>query len=251
MLHPFISSRTSRIGNPGVVVASITVHVGLIALALAWPRHPIPLATGLARAVAEHVTYAFNAPLVERLAAASRTRGDGLLAAHSAHRTPLRDLGAGLAALQLTFSPTIPAPTPVRDVDFGGVARHALAFTDSAGGEIAGSYVGGPVPRPDADGAYTEAMVEKTVMPYRDNPRPIYPPELEFLGLEGSFEVMFVVDSTGHVDRHTIRFPERAERLLAQAVRYALERSRYFPAELGGRRVPQLVEQRFVFRMAP
>lgn len=68
--------------------------------------------------------------------------------------------------------------------------------------------------------------------------------------MEGSFLVRFTVDSTGRVSRDDIDFPAGMHRLFVESVRDAIVHSRYFPAELGGRRVRLRVEQRFVFVMA-
>lgn len=247
MVHPFISTRAFRPGNPYVITASVATHAGLITLALLSPPRAVPTAVAVARAVVEHVTYAVTAPLTGRVDAAGGARAR---ATAQGTRPAAHDPFAGLASLQLSIPTGIPAPGSM-DADFGAIARQGIAFSDSADGELAQGVLGRGVPAPDADGAYTETLVEKQVKPFDDNPRPMYPRAFAELGLEDSFDVFFVVDSTGRVDRHTIRFAGRVERLLVSAVRYALVRSRYFPAELGGRRVPQLVEQRFVFRMSP
>jgi TonB family protein len=70
-------------------------------------------------------------------------------------------------------------------------------------------------------------------------------------GVEASFVVRFVVDTTGQVDENKIEFPTTAHRLFVESVKAALLRSRYFPAVLGGRHVAQLVQQEFRFRMVP
>lgn len=248
MLHPFISSRKFRLGDPGLLVASVVTHAGLIALAVTWPQRPIPAAVSFAREFAEQVTYAFTDPLVDRVAESSTGRRARSRAHHRKASEPARDPYAGLAALQLSFSANIPAPDVPDDYDFGAVARH-VTYAD-ADGELARTVLGRGVPRPNVDGAYTEDLVEKAVLPYHNNPRPRYPQSLLAYRVQDEFEVFFVVDSTGRVDEHTIRVTgNRVERLLVDAVRYALKRSRYFPAEVGGRRVPQLVEQRFIFRV--
>lgn len=247
MLHPFVSSRPFRPGNPGLLIASITTHVGLVALAVAGPHHPIPAAVSFAEAIAEHVTYALSSPLVDRVTGTS-ARGEGHAAMRNRRSEPRRDRFAELAALELSFSPTIPTPDTPNEYDFGAVARH-VTYSDSADGELARGVLGRGVPAPNRDGAYTQDVVEKAVMPYSDNPRPRYPLFLEERRVEDAFDVLFVVDSTGRVEERTIRVLGRTERLLVEAVRYALKRSRYFPAEVAGRPVPQLVEQRFIFRI--
>src|SRR5262249_33015256 len=100
-----------------------------------------------------------------------------------------------------------------------------------------------------AYGAYSAEVVDRVVTPLTDNPRPVYPSSLERQGIEADFTVKFVVDSTGRVDGSTLEVPTSVHSLFADAVRYALSRSRYLPATLGGRPVRQLVAQEFVFRM--
>ena len=80
---------------------------------------------------------------------------------------------------------------------------------------------------------------------------PDYPPRMMEKGIEGYATMRFVVDTTGQVDGSQIEVPRTVHRLFAAAVKAALLRSRYFPAMLGGRRVAQLVEQEFTFRMVP
>lgn len=248
MLHPFISARRSGLGNPGLLTASIATHVGLVALAIAWPQRPFPAALSFARAVAEHVTYAFTEPLVDRLAESAERGGRGRLAAHHRQQETRPDPYAGLASLQVSFPATIPEPNAMSDYDFGAVARH-VTYSGGEVGEFDRGVLGRGVPAPNYDGAYTEDLVEKSVMPYNDNPRPRYPVWLQERRVQDAFDVLFVVDSTGRVVEHSIRVLGRTERMLVEAVRYALKRSRYFPAEVGGHRVPQLVEQRFIFRI--
>ena len=62
--------------------------------------------------------------------------------------------------------------------------------------------------------------------------------------------VRYVVDTAGSVQESTLKFPKRAHRLFVASIRDALRRSRYFPAEVAGRRVPQVVQQQFSFVMA-
>jgi TonB family protein len=91
--------------------------------------------------------------------------------------------------------------------------------------------------------------VDRVVMPLASNPVPAYPRSMAAAGIEANFVVVFVVDSTGRIDRGSLEFPATAQPLFAESVRRALERSRYRPAEMDGRPVRQLVQQEFFFRM--
>jgi protein TonB len=67
--------------------------------------------------------------------------------------------------------------------------------------------------------------------------------------IESNFNVTFVVDTTGTVDRNTVELPSSVLQDFASAVREVLFDWRFVPAELGGRRVRQRVLQPFTFRV--
>jgi TonB family protein len=100
---------------------------------------------------------------------------------------------------------------------------------------------------PGKGNAYGADVVEKIAWPEKGNPKPRYPDVLQRQGVEGSFVVEFVVDSTGKVDEKTLNFPSSTHPMFLRAVRDALLHSRFFPAELGGTHVRQLVQQQFSF----
>jgi outer membrane biosynthesis protein TonB len=157
-----------------------------------------------------------------------------------------------LSAPSLALSvPTDVAPvTPNVDdgeIDFTNKVSDSLDFkprtlADAIGLALVSRRV------PPSNGVYTAAGVDRVVMPL-DNPKPVYPRSLESQGVEADFTVMFVVDSTGRVDASTLDVPGDVHRLFADAVRHALSRSRFLPAQISGRPVRQLVSQEFIFRM--
>jgi len=57
----------------------------------------------------------------------------------------------------------------------------------------------------------------------------------------------FVVDTSGKADMGTFKVLETSHELFSQAVRQALPRMRFFPAEIGGKKVRQVVQQPFTF----
>jgi TonB family protein len=89
--------------------------------------------------------------------------------------------------------------------------------------------------------------VDREVLPLATNPAPRYPASLRSAGIQGSVFARFVVDTMGRVRVETITFDASDHPLFSMAVIDALRRSRYTPAELRGRKVPQLVVQPFVF----
>jgi protein TonB len=84
-----------------------------------------------------------------------------------------------------------------------------------------------------------------------ENPKPTYPPLMVRRGVEAKFAVVFVVDTSGRIDRETLELPRVPHAEFTEAVRDVLEKWHFVPAELGGRRVRERVRQRFAFRIVP
>lgn len=97
----------------------------------------------------------------------------------------------------------------------------------------------------------TSATVERIVVPYPGNPAPRYPSMLAGAGVEGEVVTQYVVDTLGRVERESVVVLRSDMKEFERAVRDALAKMRFVPAEAGGRRVRQLVEQRFTFALAP
>ena len=177
-----------------------------------------------------------------------RGRGLARAAVRATTRVATHDLAIALAVADEAINAVldavrIDAPT----IDLQTVASGGIEFADDALEEFSGRVK--YVPRPNAGNAYTEDVVEKVVAPYGNNPRPRYPGQLQARAVEETFVVKFVVDSLGRVESKTLQFPGKTHHLFIKSVRDALLRSRFLPAELGGKHVPQLVQQRFSFVM--
>ena len=95
----------------------------------------------------------------------------------------------------------------------------------------------------------SEIEVDSTVRRDLTSAAPDYPLELLSMGIEGSTDVLFVVDSTGMVDLSTFRVVRATHPLFAAAVQLALPSMKFRPAILRGVPVPQLVEQSFAFKV--
>lgn len=99
------------------------------------------------------------------------------------------------------------------------------------------------------DGAFDESSVERRATPLSDNLSPLYPPRMVGRHVESTFEVIFVVDTTGTVDERTIEWPRAVQEDFTRAVAEVLTKWRFVPAQIGGRFVRQRVSQPFIFRM--
>jgi periplasmic protein TonB len=114
-------------------------------------------------------------------------------------------------------------------------------------GGIGKGVVGGT--GPVGDQTYFEFQVEKQVQPTPGNPGPRYPDMLRSANVEGEVLVQFVVDTTGKVENGSIKILKSSHDLFTNSVRSALSNMKFYPAEIGGRKVKQLVQQPFNFTL--
>lgn len=242
MVNCFIS--TSAVLRPidiGTAVFSVVAHAGLIAFAVTNSGRAATAGAEPEHIVVEHVHFVDARARVEMSDKRAKARKGG----KAAPRVPVDPL-----AVVANFTPPLIAPisipTSLPDVDYSAVATESVSFGD-ASASLARTVIGPANAVLGPGNAYSENVVEKTVWPKRGNPAPRYPGMLERAGVEGRLLVRFVVDSTGKVDPKQMEFPSTAERGFVESIKYALMHSRYFPAELGGVRVRQLVQQEFVF----
>ena len=138
----------------------------------------------------------------------------------------------------------IPDSIPVIDLNLKPTNSADFTGTGVDGGRRDGTGVG-TVP------TVTEAMsaeeVEKPVVRAPGSPGPRYPDFLRSSGATGDAQVQFVVDTTGRAIVSTFKVMSTTHELFAQAVQRALPAMRFIPAEAGGRKVRQLVQQTFAF----
>jgi TonB family protein len=98
---------------------------------------------------------------------------------------------------------------------------------------------------------YRESEVQKSIQLIEGTfPSPRYPPALLNERMNGEVIVEYVVDSTGRPRPETFRVVRATHPEFTAAVRKALRHARFHPAELGGRHVPQWVQQPFTFAVS-
>lgn len=107
------------------------------------------------------------------------------------------------------------------------------------------------LPMPSDDSVYSILNVEESAVRSEASAAPIYPPELIAKGIEGAVVANFVIDTTGRADSTTIEIVQATHPLFVESVRTAIPGMRFSPAMVQGRRVRQVVEQRFQFRITP
>ena len=149
-----------------------------------------------------------------------------------------------------TPPPPIDIPNVIPPIDLSRAPTNEADFTGigTPGGRHDGVLGAPPSPIVDPARDYGMHEVEKPVVP-SNVVAPSYPAMLRGRGTEGRVVVRFVVDTTGRVEPGSIEVVESAHDLFTASVRRALEGARFVPAEHGGRKVRQLVQQPFVFEI--
>jgi protein TonB len=101
----------------------------------------------------------------------------------------------------------------------------------------------------DNNQTFFDFQVEKPVAPVPGTGNPRYPDILRSSSIEGEVLAQFVVDTTGRVEVSSFKVIRTSHELFSASVRQALPNMRFLPAEVGGRKVKQLVQQPFVFAL--
>lgn len=148
----------------------------------------------------------------------------------------------------LVLTAPIKIPDVLPDIDLSKKMTDEADFSGKGvAGGIAKGVVGGT--GPVGDQTYFEFQVEKQVAPAPGNSGPRYPDMLRSANVEGEVLVQFVVDTTGRVENGSIKVLKSSHDLFTNSVRSALNGMRFYPAEIGGRKVKQLVQQPFNFTL--
>ena len=95
---------------------------------------------------------------------------------------------------------------------------------------------------------YFSFQVDKPARMLPTTVTPLYPDSLRRARIGGEVDAEFTVDTTGRVDRAAgIKITNATDPLLEQAVRTALPKMTFAPAEIRGKHIRQLVQQPFTF----
>ena len=237
MFDTLLESRARRRRRPVVVAASAAAHAVMIAVVVWATAGAEP---GPERPRDADITYL---PVPERppepAVAPPRPASPSTPSAPSdAPALPVIDVPVDVPV-------GIPDVDPTRVLPSGDAFEKGLGAILRPGGGPPGGGTGPSLASGDAP--VDRASVDREVVPRADNPPPRYPDVLRSAGVEGGVSVRFVVDTLGRVEPASVQVVQTDHAMFADAVRAALGRARFTPAELQGRRVRQLVEQRFGF----
>lgn len=233
MFGTLLESRASHHRRAGGSFASVVFHTVVIsALVIVTANATVPKSRD---EPTEKITYTHQAPpkLIVQRPVLDRVHSSAPPALGSQLLIPPIDIPTTLPTIDLGRTPTNPD-------DFSSKGL-PLGVADGVKGGT------GTVPM---TGIYTEAQVERPVMAAPGSRGPTYPELLRSAGVEGTVLAQFVVDTTGRADVASFTALRSDNALFTSAVRTALGRMRFVPAQVGGRKVPQLVQQPFQFTVS-
>ena len=98
-------------------------------------------------------------------------------------------------------------------------------------------------------GPYMEFQVEKPVAKIGGE-APEYPAALKADGVEGTVLAQFVVNESGRYESGTLKILNSSNPAFSAAVKDALPRMKFSAAQIGGKKVQQLVQMPFQFHIA-
>jgi protein TonB len=234
MFNNLIESKRKREANAGGTVTSIVAHVALIALAV-W----ITAQAGTAVAK-EKVQEDVNFVEVKKEPPPPEPEKPPPPPPDVVVKPPPPK---GFQTLKAPIN----IPDKIPEVDLSKAVTNEADFSGKGvEGGVAKGVAGGKGPV-DQDQPYFEFQVEKPVLAKEDNPRPSYPSMLESARVEGQVLVQFVVDTSGHAEMSRFKVLKSSNDLFTSAVKKVLPRMTFYPAEVGGHKVRQLVQMPFGF----
>ena len=247
MLHTLLESQHGVDRHPFGTAVSLLVHASIFTLLLQVTTQAAPQ---LQRVIAEKVTFAQmrkEPPPPPKELPARPVVGRPAIAA-----------GALPAKGFQVLTAPVGIPNALPEIDFTKAVTNEADFSGrGVAGGVARGVVGGVVikdPSPQIVAStdapvYLKTEVEKLASARPDNPSLAYPEMLRRAAIEGTVNVQFVVDTTGRADLESFKVLSSTHELFTAAVRSHLAMMRYYPAEIGGRKVRMLVQQPFTFTL--
>jgi protein TonB len=233
MFDNLIESKPRKQKNAGITMTSLILHIGIISLAV-YATASAGVASEKARQ--ENIKFVEVPKQVEvkkeeppppkQVAVVPPPKGFQVL------RAPV-EIPIKIPEIDLTKRPTDEADFSGKGVA-GGIGKGVAGGTPI---DLAGNQT------------YFEFQVEKPAAAVPGTISPAYPEALRSAGVEGEVRLQFVVDTTGRVEMSSVRVERATNELFAAAARAAVPRMRFYPAEIGNRRVRQLVVQPITFQI--
>ena len=153
-------------------------------------------------------------------------------------------LPKGFQTLSIPTNIPVVIPPPSQNTSFNAADFSGVGIE---GGIARGVATTGPVIRTDQP--YLESVVEERPEMV-SHPSLRYPDLLRQAGIDGRVLVEFVVDTTGHVERGSIKILSSTNQLFEQPTREAISASVFRPGKISGHSVRVRVQQPVNFQIA-
>jgi protein TonB len=153
--------------------------------------------------------------------------------------------------------PAVSIPTKLPTIDLSKVMTNENDFSGKgvAGGSASGVKGGtgdegdiGKAAGAEDHGPYMDFQVEKAVQKIGGD-APQYPESLRSAGTQGEVLAQFVVNEGGRYEPGTLKILKSSNAAFTAAVKDALPRMKFSAAQIGGRKVQQLVQMPFEFHL--
>lgn len=224
MLDRLLESKARRDRSPVGAATSVTAHLAVIVIAVLATAQSRPRPASEPRVVLLPLPKPPAAPQASRTSIARV----GPLERKAFRFTPV---AIDPKIPSIDFAP--PSPTDPSDFRRGGLSTSSEPVPELA--------------NPSA--TFRADQVERQVTLLGGAPLPDYPEVLRTAGIAGQVVAEFTVNERGLVEPDSVRFVRSDNVLFERSVRSVLRRMRFAPAEIGGRKVRQLVQMPFVFTL--
>jgi protein TonB len=257
MMNTLLESRPQKKRAAGGTIASVIFHTSIVLLAVFATAR-----AGVARndePVAQKVNFVKTAEPpkpVEKKPEPTPPKAKPVVQHHTAAVLPPAPKAEiappkGFKVLQapVNISAKIPdidlSAKLTNEADFSGKGVKGGSSTGSEGSN--GTKEGGAA-GVDTNKNYDAGEVERQVSPISGT-NVSYPESMRSSAVEGRVEAQFVVNESGRVETGTFKVLNSTNDAFTQAVRDALSRMRFRPAQIGKTNVAQVVQQAFVFNL--
>ena len=237
MFNNLIESKAKKQRSPMGTAVSVIVHAGLISAAV--------YATA-------HATIAAEKPKEEKVTLVEMKKNDPPPPKEPPPPPPKNVVVAPPVAKGFqVLTPPINIPDVIPKVD---LSKRVTSEADFSGKGVAGGRANGDAniksaPTIQTDQPYFEFQVEKQAATVPGSLSANYPEMLKSSGGDGKVTAQFVVDTTGRADMSTWKVLETTNELFSQAAKDGVRKAKFYAAEIGGKKVKQLVQLPFTFNL--
>ena len=226
MLDRLLESGARSDRSAGGAIVSVTAHTAIIAAAI--------FATTRSHAIVRHNRDVIRAVYFPPSAPSSPTPQTSIA------KQPVAGAPVPRPIDLRWINPAIPS------IELGDFSAPTIDLEARRIGDAQPTHSGG-VSGSNSNIPFQADQVERQAAFIAGSGSPRYPETLRSSGVEGQVVAVFVVNGSGRAETDSVRFLRSDNPLFEDAVRVALPRLRFVAAEIGGRKVRQLVQMPFVF----